>query len=70
MMVEFIQGPWDGRRQEYPDDLPREDYGAYMLLPPGIPWPDGVPEGLVPRAVYEADPEQPTRWVYQQMIYL
>lgn len=68
MMVEFVAGPWDGHRQEYPDTLSREDCGAYMLLPDGMPWPEDVPEGCVPRAVYEADPEQPTRWVYQHMI--
>lgn len=68
MSVEFIGGPWDGHRQDYPCTLDREDYGAWMLLPDGTPWPPDVPDGCAPRAVYEPDPEQPTRWVYQHTI--
>jgi hypothetical protein len=67
--VEFVGGPWDGYRQalvtqEQLDT--RRSLGAWMLLG-DYPWPPGVPEGCVPRAVYE--PEEPPapahRWVFQ-----
>ena len=71
-MVELIGGPWDGHRQEHPDDLPREDCGTWMLLPDRMPWPDDVPEGCAPRAMYDADPEPAPadRWHYRGLTYL
>jgi len=73
MMVELFGGPWDGHRQELLDpEQPREAAGTWMLLPGGVPWPDDVPAGCVPRAVYEPGPapEPVDRWLYQGTIYI
>ncbi|WP_289009523.1 hypothetical protein [uncultured Thermomonospora sp.] len=72
--VELIGGPYDGHRQrlvtrEQLDT--RRGLGAWMILPDGASWPDGVPEGCVPRAVYEPDPAAPPdRWLYRGLIYI
>lgn len=77
VVVELVGGPWDGHRQELVTqadlDGPREKLGAYMLLPDGASWPDDVPAGCVPRAVYEPDedPAAPAdRWLYRGLIYI
>ena len=73
MMVELIGGPWDGHRQELLDPTQSRDaLGTWMLLPDGTPWPDDVPEGCAPRAVYEPDPAPAPadRWLYRELIYV
>ncbi|GAA3935651.1 hypothetical protein GCM10023085_16370 [Actinomadura viridis] len=74
VMVELVGGPWDGHRQELMTradrDRPRSDLGTWMLLA-DHPWPDDVPEGCVPRAVYEPDPAPAPadRWLYRGLTY-
>ena len=72
--VKLVGGPYDGHRQKLMtiEDLngPREKLGTWMPLN-GYPWPDDVPEGCVPRAVYEPDPPpaEPTIWRYRGIAY-
>lgn len=75
VMVELIGGPWDGHRQALMTaedlDRPRGELGTWMLLG-DHPWPDDVPPGCAPRAVYEPDPAPApaTRWRYRGLIYI
>jgi hypothetical protein len=69
-LVTLIGGPYDGHRQElYDPQRGRENAGTWMILTGA--WPDDVPEGCVPRAVYEPDPAPApvTRWHYRGLIY-
>jgi hypothetical protein len=67
--VRLVGGPEDGLTLHIATarDLagPREKLGTWMALTGG--WPDDVPDGSVPRAVYEPDPAPapPDVWHYR-----
>lgn len=70
-MVTLIGGPHDGHRQELLDpEAGRDAAGTWMILEGG--WPQDVPDGCVPRAIYEPDPAPaPIHvWHYRGLRYL